>query len=150
MKKWSLVVTACALLVVGCQHLKQEPRGGMEGFDPEVFKAPNPLFPNVFITSNGNIVVDQEPIRIPKGGPQRVKISWSLAARSSYTFPDNGIAIDERQKQILKFECAAPGKRKVITCTFDRPPSGRPLKYTIRVKDGAKELPDLDPSIMPE
>lgn len=150
MKKRNLVFAACALLVVGCQHFTQEPRREMEGFDPGVVRPPRPSFPNVFITSNGNIVVDQEPIRIPRGEPQRVKVSWALAAGSPYTFPGNGIGIDEELRKRYKFECPVTGQGKVITCTFDRPPSGRPLKYTIRVKDRNRDLPDLDPTIMPE
>jgi hypothetical protein len=150
MKKLSLVFTVCALLVVGCQHMKPEPRGGVDGFDPDVFRPPNPFFPNVFVTSSGNIVVDQEPIRIPKGDQPRVKVTWSLAAKSSYTFPDNGIAIDERQKIALKFDCTVPSPRKIITCSFDRPPSGKPIKYAIRVRDRDIGLPVLDPVIMPD
>jgi hypothetical protein len=150
MKKRVYVYIACALLVAGCQHMKGEPRGGVEGFDPREFRAPNPFFPNVFITDLGNIVVDQEPIRIPKSHEPRVKITWSLAANSSYTFPDNGITIDEAQKKLFKFDCTIPSPRKIITCTFDRPPSGRPIKYTIRVRDPNKPIRDLDPTIMPE
>jgi hypothetical protein len=150
MKKLSLVFAALALLVAGCQHMKPEPRGDVEGFDPEVFRPPNPFFPNVFVTSSGNIVVDQEPVRIPRGDQPRVKVTWSLAAKSSYTFPDGGITVDERQKVALKFDCTIPSPRKIITCTFDRPPSGRPIKYTIRVRDPSKELPALDPIIMAE
>jgi hypothetical protein len=149
-KKWHLIFAACVLMAAGCQHVTPGPRDSSEGFDPKVFIAPDPMFPKVFITKNGNIVVDQEPIRIPKGESPRVKIAWLLPAGTFYTFPANGIEINERQKQALKFDCAVAGPRKVIVCTFDRPPSGRPIKYTIRVKDGTKDLPDLDPSIMPE
>lgn len=147
MKGLNPVFAVCTLMLVGCQVLSPERMRSLEGFDAKFFRQPDPLFPNVFITSGANIVVDQEPIRIPKGDSPKVTLTWSLAQDSPYTFSGDGIEVDKK----FKFDCGVLGKpRKVAACTFQRLPSGTQVKYTVRVKGGAKDPPVLDPMIMGE
>ena len=147
MRKLNLTLAVCALVLVGCQVMSSGHMRSLEGFDPKFFRQPDPLFPNVFITKAENIVVDQEPIRIPKGDSPKVTVTWSLAKDSPYTFSGDGIEVDKK----FKFDCGVLGKpRKVAACSFQRLPSGTQVKYTVRVKGGAKDPPPLDPIIMPE
>lgn len=154
MKKWHVIAAACALVLAGCQHFHHDARLGLEGFNPRVVRQPQPLFPNVFITDSGYIVVDQEPIRIGKRDVHdgRVTISWALAAGSPYTFPANGIAIGagttKDAPQDLK--CSVQGSQaKVFECSYRAPQRRYVYKYTVYVRHGDKEpLEALDPQIM--
>ncbi len=97
MKKWHAIAIACVLVLAGCQcFVKSDARRELDGFDPRLVREPQPLFPNIFISDTGKIVLDQTPIRIKKEHVQpngTVKISWALPAGSKYSFPKGGIQI---------------------------------------------------------
>ena len=151
MRRSLSIFAVCVVFLASCQHF-QDPRTGLEGFNPRVVRQPQPLLPNVFVTASGYLVVDQEPIRIGKGDVRdgRVTISWALAAGSPHTFPSNGIVIgpgpSKDTPQDLK--CAVQGSQaKVFECSF-RAPEGRfKYKYTVHVRHGEKALEALDPFV---
>ena len=172
MKKCGLAFLACALLVIGCQTTQpgSGPGRTLEGFDPKIVRKPEPLFPNVFITDDALILVDQEPIRVGKRDvvQGRVTISWALEAGSPYRFPSkdppwkdtvDGIVIGpgsnkEPHKRIdlnpIDVKCRAPvvSKGKVFECSFQAAKQGQTrYKYTVNVLQGGKLLEPLDPSI---
>ncbi len=151
MKKRNLIFAACALSLVGCQLFPPGNVRSLEGFDPRLVRQPEPLFPNVFITSGENIVVDQEPIRIPKGDSKQITITWALAAGSPYTFLGDGIEVGDGKEKDKRFSCGVLGApRKLAACSFNRLASGTVVKYTVRVRGGPKGPPALDPTIMLE
>ena len=150
MKRLGYVVAACVALLVGCQHFPQNPRRGLEGFDPGVVRPPQPLFPNVFVTDAGFLVVDQEPIRLGKRDivDGRFRISWALAAGSPDTFPANGIVIGPGPTRDTPqdLRCAVQGSlAKVFECSFRAPEQRFRYKYTVYVRRGEKQLEALDP-----
>ncbi len=156
MKKSSVGFAVCALLLAGCQTFREGGPHPIGGFDP-LSRRPDPFFPKVFISSGGNIVVDQEPIRIPKGEGARVTITWALAADSSgiasrYMFDGEGIEIGDDKKKDKRFPCKPlDGPRKLVVCSFERADvkPGTVVKYTVRVRS-EKGSALLDPTIMLE
>lgn len=98
MKKWHAIAIACVLVLAGCQcFVKSDARRELDGFDPRLVREPQPLFPNISMSDNGKIVLDQTPIRISKKAHARpdgtVTISWALPAGSPFSFPKNGIQL---------------------------------------------------------
>ena len=96
MQKSYSIAFACVFVLAGCQCFQKcDIRSGLEGFDPRLVGQPEPLFPNIFISETGKIVLDQTPIRINKSDvvDGRVTIAWALPIRSPYTFPENAIQI---------------------------------------------------------
>ena len=169
MKKLSLFFAACVLVLIGCQHIPPGPGRTLAGFDPKVVRKPEPLFPNVFITDDALIVVDQEPIRVGKRDVihGRVTISWALEAGSPYRFPSkdppwkdtvDGIVIgpgsDKKQDQPVAVKCGAPvvSKGKIFECSFQAAKEGQTrYKYTVNVLNvlpGGKPIKALDPDIV--
>jgi hypothetical protein len=132
----TLLLTACAA-----------GRLGEDGYSSFLVTRPIPVLPNVFITEDSRIVVDQEPIRIKRG--EAVTVVWALPASSSYTFVDKtGIAID-RQPDSIK--CNRLGSGKTFECRFPAAePGGERIvyKYAIRVRDRDRDLETLDPSMV--
>jgi len=153
MKKWRVIFAVCTVFLGGCAHFYGEARLGLEGFNPRVVRQPQPLFPNVFITNSGHIVVDQEPIRIGKrevGRDGRVTISWALAAGSPYTFPSNGIVIGSGPAGGAPpdLKCSVQGSlAKVFECSYRAPEGRYRYKYTVYVRRGNELLEALDPNI---
>lgn len=160
MKNWLFSSALFALLLAGCAsmgHMDQSGRLGQEGFDPKVVRRPQPLEPNVFIVEGEYIVIDQEPIRVPRAGPgtdeRRVTIAWALEAGSPYTFPGEGgvniFAETPGKPGPQNLNCAAlRPQHKVFVCRYDRPPSGTRFKYSVTVMKGSTPLEKLDPHIM--
>jgi hypothetical protein len=99
MKKSCAITIACVLALAGCQcFVKSDPRRELDGFDPRLVHAPQPLFPNISISETKKIVLDQTPIRISRKEHARpdgtVTISWALPAGSAFSFPKkNGIQL---------------------------------------------------------
>lgn len=152
MKRWGYFAALCVVLAAGCQHFQKDPRRGLEGFDPDVVRQPQPLLPNVFVTDAGYLLVDQEPIRIGKRDivNGRIRISWALAAGSPYTFPPNGIVMGPGPNRDTPqdLRCGVQGApAKVFECSFRAPEQRFRYKYTIYVRRGDRQLEPLDPHV---
>ncbi len=131
MKKNLFVAAALAVGLAGCAGLITDGKG------------PNPANPKVTVASGRYIVVDQEPIVIPKGA-KNFAITWELPITTGVTFPDDGIVITDGGDQ---FKCSREAGRTRFTCIASNTRSGR-YKYTIKVMEGEKALPPLDPIII--
>ena len=154
MKRTAGWLLAGTLAVSGCTVIT-EPGGRLpddQGFDPVVVRTPRPTLPNVFVI-NGQLVVDQEPIRLWRRDyevnkdkrTETVKIAWALAANSDTKWPDPKLAITFRPE--LKAECEVRGTgSKVLECTLPYR-SMATYKYTLRAIDGKSTLV-LDPNIV--
>lgn len=153
MKRWGSIFAVSVFLLAGCAVLQQDPRPGLDGFNPSVVRQPVPTLPNIFVVNNRFLVVDQEPIRITGRdvGPNgRVTIAWALAAGSPYTFTDKGIAWvsgpnRERDKPV-DLKCGVQGaQRKVFECSY-RPSPGRSVfKYTINAENRQNPREPVEP-----
>jgi hypothetical protein len=141
-----------ALAVSGCTVLSG-PGGRLSddrGFDPVVARAPIPKLPNVFVT-NGQLVVDQEPIRLWRRDydreKQTVRIEWALAANSDTQWPprpEDAVVFSPDPKGR---SCEVRGAgRKVLACTLTFV-SRASYKYTLKATDGKNTLV-LDPNIV--
>ncbi len=107
------------------------------------FTGPNPANPMVTVVSGRYIVVDQEPIVVPKGA-RDFTITWELPRATAYTFSEDGIVIADGRDE---FKCNREAGRTRFTCVNRNSRPGR-YKYTIKVMDGDKPLPPLDPIII--
>ena len=134
MKINAFIIIALSLALGGCAHFPM--------FD---CKTQDPSNPKVSVVSGKWLVVNQEPIVVPKG-VRDFRITWELPRGTSYSFPKDGIVID---KGAEAFNCGVEKDAQRFTCTIRNFISTR-YKYTIKVQDGDKPLPPLDPSIMPE
>lgn len=119
-----------------------------KGFDPVVVRAPHPTLPNVFVL-NGQLVVDQEPIRIWLRDYDKerrtVRIAWALAADSETKWPEAKEAIAFVPDPKASCEVRGAG-RKILECTL-RYERHAKYKYTLKATDGKNTLP-LDPNIV--
>jgi hypothetical protein len=134
MKK-NLVLVAVTLFLAGCAH--QHHGRMMGGY------LPDPLNPQVFVVDGRGIAVNQEPIYIARDRKD-VRIVWSLPAGSAYTFPDDGIVVQENRGE---FKCSMGESKQQFACQFANSRPGK-FKYNIKVLDGGKPLTPLDPSIV--
>jgi len=119
-------------------------RIGEEGFSTMEVRRPNAHQPNVFVGDDGFLVVDQEPIRVPRS-EGRIMIVWALPAGSPYTFPDEGIRLADpvTHQPPPGIDCGPQGAaRKLYRCAYPAPAEPKRYKYTIRV-NGAQSA--LDP-----
>jgi hypothetical protein len=162
MKLPLLAVVALAVLVGGCQTIRVGPEAtvrlagetitvvGSEGFDPGAVTAPNPNAPNVFIV-NGQIVVDQEPLR-PGAGQGSVRIVWALARNGGYSFPnDRAIELlpgpDSPLPQGLA--CGVVGaQKKEFVCKYRHARGQWKYKMAVVRDDGGPSPVPLDPWII--
>lgn len=105
----------------------------------------NPNFPRVEVRDDAIIVVDQEPIFIPKGLADK-SIEWRLSPHSRYRFPANGVVVEpeEKTRHVAFKDCGVKADGRHFRCTNDGTP-GR-YKYTIRVT-GPERIEPLDPWI---
>ena len=129
MKKRVLLAVVIALGLAGCAKMHGH---GSEG--------PDPRFPQVTV-KGGNIVVDQEPILVPKG-EKNFRITWQLPRTGGLTFPRNGIVVEAPEGE---FRCALENERS-FACIDRNSIAGR-FKYTIRVNQEGRSLEPLDPYI---
>jgi len=141
MKSFVCAVALTALLA-GCAA----GRLGEAGFDPLQVRQPDVHRPNVFVGDDGTIVVDQEPIRVPRS-EGKIVIVWALAYTNAYTFPEDGIRLIDpaTQQPPPGAECAPQGAaRKLYRCAYTAPLEPRAYKYAIKVNGGK---PALQPSV---
>ena len=110
--------------------------------DMRMSRSPDPHAPNITVASGGYIVVDQEPIVVPKSEKDFV-IVWQLPRDSVYTFPEDGIVVARGDDE---FKCNLEGGRQRFTCRFRNSKPGI-YKYTIKVMESTKLLEPLDPHI---
>lgn len=138
-----LVLSGCATVRVGPpETVKVGERtltlSGLEGFDLSAVTIPDPHAPNVFITANQLIVVDQEPVRpIRFDADGYVTITWALPRGSDYIFPnDNSIMFKAGIDNPLpdRLTCGAV-KEKSFVCYYKKPDQSREWKYAIKVKN---------------
>ena len=119
---------------------------GMRGdMGPGVWRA-NPNFPNVDVINDTHIVVDQEPIFIPRNFTDK-RITWQLPRDSRYRFDrENGVTVGPEVSSGHRAfsECKPEMNELRYTCRNDGTPGS--YKYPIRVT-GPASVPQLDPFI---
>jgi hypothetical protein len=150
MKRICVVLLLVALALSGCAMKDKSPRlADDEGFNPDVVLPPRPTLPNVFVL-NGQLVVDQEPIRIGRrdvGADGRISISWALSAKSSTKWPAPARAVSFKPAP-ADLRCEIRGAQaKVLACNFGYE-SRAQYKYTLTAQEGSVLLPPLDPYIV--
>lgn len=145
------------LLLASCA---QQPGGpgwdgggpGMRGGGPHMmaggprFLRGNPNFPNVEVVNDEIIVVDQEPVFMPRNYVDK-KISWQLPNGGPYKFDhDRGIVVEgEKTSGHVAFTDCKPEQNDYrFVCKNDGTAGW--YKYTIRVV-GPANIPPLDPFI---
>jgi len=110
-------------------------------------KLPLPETPQVRVANGKLIVVDQEPIAVPRG-KRDFRITWQLPRGLQYRFPrEGGIVVAESRDQI--YGCQREDEFSYF-CVDRNTAPGR-FKYTITVLDAAngdKPLAPLDPWIV--
>ena len=154
MHRSSVVAVAAVLLLSSCATFESTKLGPIKifygrdftGFDPAHFTAPNGMDANIHIV-NGQLVVDQDPMRPTPDAQQKVTVSWALSRTGNYAFPDDGaiqfIRVDDPLP--TDTQCATVGgARKFFVCTYTRTRAAK-WKYSIRVKDGSGNELTLDP-----
>ena len=109
---------------------------------PRSRTTPDPARPQVTVVGGKYIVVDQEPIVVPKG-QRDFRILWQLPGGSSYRFPRDGIVISDAKDQ---FRCGLEQDGIAYACVYRNATPGR-YKYTIKVADAGRIL-ELDPTIV--
>lgn len=160
MNRYKLIAVPLAVLVAGCAVRVGPPESitvgkntitmsGLEGFDAGQVRRPDPHNPNVFITDQATIVVDQEPVRPTQFVAGQMRLAWALDAASDYSFPDDRAISIPGTSAPTNFSCAVRmPKKKVIVCMYDKPPEPKQWKYVVRVVDkNGRELTKLDPWI---
>lgn len=149
MQKLALITVSSIALLAGCAEMKGKPYP----------KEADPEKPKVTVV-NGKIRVDQDVIAF-EVTRKPVTITWSLPENGPYRFvPQRGIVfegqvtdellrgdklsvvLDPKQNQFGN--CVAHESRLRYTCV-NRGTQAGVFKYTIRVTEGDKELPPLDP-----
>lgn len=106
-------------------------------------RGPDPHHPNVSVAAGGHIVVDQEPIIVPKG-QRDFMITWRLPEGSGLSFPRDGIVVVAPPGE---FDCKVVQGGERFTCKNRNSGKGR-YKYTIKVLDQGRPLEPLDPFIV--
>ncbi|HEY2862357.1 MAG TPA: hypothetical protein VGK37_01885 [Casimicrobiaceae bacterium] len=129
MKKTTFLAVASSLVLAGCAS-----NAFVRGI--------NPHNPNVSVVE-GYIVVDQEPIVVPKNEKDFL-IVWQLSRGSAYSFPDDGIVVARSEEE---FKCHPEADKQRFSCVFRNSKPGK-YKYTIKVLDGLRPLRPLDPTIV--
>ena len=131
MKKMLLAAAATALLLAACAS-----------HHPPVGKS-NPLRTGVSVVDGKHIVVDQEPIYFSKE-KRNVRFGWQWASDSGYTFPKDGIVINDAGDEII--ECRPAQGGLSFSCLNKHAKPGK-YKYTIKL-EGSPAVPPLDPIIV--
>lgn len=136
MKRTMLLAAACAAVLSACATRPLGPLG--VPFDPEN--------PKVYVIDDTWIVVDQEPTYIRRKG---AVIVFELPRDRKLAFAEDGISV--RGELRRDFDCKPGSEPTKFTCHFlgDASKRGTVYKYTIRLTQGGKPLPPLDPSMIP-
>ena len=131
MKTSIFVVAAAGIMLTACGS--HYPPG------PKV----DPLNPLVSIVDGKQIVVNQETIVFAKD-VQNVRINWRLPADSKYTFPKDGIVVNEAREEIV--DCRPAEDARSFSCLNRHTRPGK-YKYTIKVQ-GTPVVKELDPIVV--
>ena len=131
MKKSVLVATVSALVLTAC------------ACNPLDVRNTNPHYPNVSVVDGKYIVVVPDPLYFPKAD-QNFKITWQLPADSKYTFPRDGIVINDAGDEFPDCHQEQNGLRFACMNKHAKPGT---YKYTIKV-EGSPAVRPLDPVIM--
>ena len=131
MKKLIFVVAAAGIMLTACAS--HHPYG----------PTADPLNPVVSVVDGKQIVVNQDPLVYAKE-VQNVRISWRLPADSKYTFPKDGIVVNEAREEIVDCRPAEDGRSFSCLNRHTRP--GK-YKYNIKVQ-GTPVVKELDPIIV--
>lgn len=132
MKNLAWGVAVVGLMLAGCPNNMRPVEGS--GFDPHK--------PTVRVAPGGVVVVDQEPIVIPRNEPDAL-IVWQLLGDPDFAFGDDGITVNDPNDE---FRCRVREQRRQFECKFKNSRPGV-YKYTIRVNQGLSKLDPLDPHI---
>jgi hypothetical protein len=136
--KRALALGGLSLLLAGCVVNINHNDG--KGHDDH-HKA-DPANPQVTI-KDGRISVNQDPL-VFKKAQGAVLIVWRLPEGSRYTFPENGIVIDNGREE---FSCKLGEKRNEFACLNRNSHPGK-YKYTIRALSDGKLLEPFDPFVV--
>jgi hypothetical protein len=133
------------LLLAGCaHHHRHHPGPG------DTRAQPDPVNPRVMVY-DGQVSVDLEPLYFNRKAG-KVTITWRLPADGPYAFADNGITIEPGDRETSQemvgkeFQCQRV-QATAFACVNHNTRKAR-FKYTVRVTDGGKALPPLDPVIV--
>lgn len=105
--------------------------------------AVDPQNPNVTVVDGKSIVVDQEPLVFNKS-MTNVVITWRLPRDGAYTFPKDGIAIQNAGDEFAN--CHPQANGYAFSCVNVHAKAGT-YKYAIKVT-GTPAVPPLDPTIV--
>lgn len=98
----------------------------------------------VVLLDGQNIAVDQEPIYITS---RDMTVVWNLPPDQKLAFARNGITVRDGAKD---FDCRPGREATQFTCKFvGSAKRGTVYKYAIHITRDGKELPPLDPSMVP-
>jgi hypothetical protein len=131
MKKTLLVAVANGLILTACASHHSH---GMKA---------DPVNPHVSILDGKQIVVNQEPLFFAKG-VQNVRINWQLPPDSKYTFPKDGIVVNDAREEIV--DCRVEKNGLAFSCLNRHTKPGK-YKYTIKV-EGSPAVAPLDPIVI--
>jgi hypothetical protein len=150
MNKPCLALAVIAMALAACSTAPDQRRPGEPwsegGFDLVSNPPPTLCSVKVYVLDD-QIVVDQEPAAVARCGDSRTTITWALPARTSYTFPTDGIAFKGTPAP-ERADCAVQPSRKVFKCNFERPPRGTQYSYSVKVMKDGVALPPLDPHVL--
>jgi hypothetical protein len=124
----------------------QEPNG----FDSKLYTAPDRRNARVYVDDDGQLVVDQEPLR--RRATDTFTLTWRLDMSSPYVFPDDSAIIlvgTIANPLPADLSCGVYGvRKKVFQCGYTRTGPGQ-WKYTVKVINEKTSAPltTLDPSI---
>ena len=138
-----IIVLVAASLVSCAHHHRHHPRASVVEGDARQWGA-RPNTPQVEIVNNQVIIVDQEPIFIPRHFVDK-RITWELVPSGSpYVFVSVTVDAEIETKERAFFDCAVIAGGKRVKCENNGTPGK--YKYTLRVR-GPATL-ELDPWIM--
>ena len=141
MSRSTFTAMALALTLTACAG-----RVGLDGYAPVLVTTPDPKQPNIFVASDGGLVIDQEPIRTGKVG-EPFTVVWALPLAGSIVFAQKA-PIDFALPKPIN-DCVAT--EKLVTCKLTLTQTVH--KYTINASrrfgtEGQVEPLQLDPHLV--